>query len=565
MILLSFSRDGTSPFCIKLVYTGTALFLLLGVWEKAQEMPTIWDSDAWAIQMDTAMGLWLLSQCSARSGTETDRSKVFTEASQPVIVDTIRDMFASYYFAAAFWKFNSHFLDPDASCATMFIVQMVVNYLRPILMTFPWLCSASSPQESLIAIAAVAKAWAPISALVVEFAVGGCMVLGSIFPKRYHSHKIQALGSLLALGFHLMVCFLPAPNDISGFALNCAPRHIVFSTAIGTTAALELVQQHLVPFSVIVAAVFAFGIQSTWTENNWAFFLYVLAGGFVALSIVMGASAHKNDEGSRKLPGEKSTTSKRRPMWSYLAVAVAVFYSFGTLMLGLQEESTANMFANLKAGHGGTNHYLLPTGLLFHWFADALDTHPFGGGVIRIENTTSDWLRTVYPADLTAFLQPHGIVKIMEDIGSPPPIYFNPGANRNLGLLSDVPEQFFRYTIPALEFKRLLHEAKERDKDFSLTYSKLPGTRGDEVWRTTATEKVVAIEVSGGAVQECKIYMNDPVSPIPCSKGDLPYVDFVKSVPWILRHISLYHAYPIFVDDNADANDIPISITCFGP
>jgi hypothetical protein len=73
--------------------------------------------------------------------------------------------------------------------------------------------------------------------------------------------------------------------------------------------------------------------------------------------------------------------------------------------------------------------------LLFHTFADGADSHVYGGGVIRQESTDSKWLQTIYPAELTHILEPSVVVPLLSKVGSPPPIYFNPGANRVLGLL----------------------------------------------------------------------------------------------------------------------------------
>jgi hypothetical protein len=438
----------------------------------------------------------------------------------------------------------------------MFVVQIIVNYIRPVLEWIP--SSVLSPHDTLISIAAFAKSIAPVSTLIVEFSVGGLMVLGSLMPVPDGKSRfnLQSMGSLSALAFHLMVCFVPAPNDISGFALNCAPRHIVFASVYGTSAAVDYIRQLLFPLSASLAVGVAIGLQNQWTENNWAFFLYVYVASFVAMSILLNTKIQKEAPQNR-------TTS--RPFWLWIAVGIAFFYSFGTLMLGLQEETTANMFANLKSGHGGSNHYILPTGLLFHWFAAAGDTHPFGGGVIRIEQTTSDWFRTIYPADLTSFLQPDGVVSVMEAIGSPPPIYFNPGANRNLRLITEPPGLFYRYTVPALEFKRLLDEAMNHDEDFVLTYSKLPGTYGDEVWRATATQERVTIQVQQGHVVKCEFQKFGNGKKFPCIQDSLPYVNYTTTVPWIIRRISLYHAYPITVPEDTDVSGIPASIVCFGP
>ncbi len=537
----------------------TSILLLLAAFDKFQQMPCIWDSDTWSMQMDTFFAIWLV--CFYGTGSDGGQS-----VDDEVAFATIRDMFANYYFAAAFWKINSHFLDPNASCATMFFVQIVTRYVAPIVNIV-----AVDPTTTLIAIAAFAKSVAPVGALIVELCVGAFMVFGSLFS----SSRMQSIGSFSALSFHVMVCLLPAPNDISGFALNCAPRHIAFASALGTQEAMNFVGRHAFLLGVALVVGLGLGIQSEngWSENNWAFLLYIFVGGFVALSI--------SNDLARQFSGHDSATnsssnkrSTKRVLLSKVAVSAAFIYSFVNLVLGVQEEGTANMFANLKV-HGGSNHYFLPTGLMLHWFGSKSDytnddSHPYGGGVIRLENTTSQWLRTVYPADLTHFLMPSNVVDVLAAIGSPSPVYFNPGANRNLRLLNEVPAKFYRYTVPALEFKRLLHEAKERDRSFVVTYSKLPGTRGDEIWRATATEKVFSVKVEDGVVVECtyRSIGEDQQSfseAHACETNTLPLINYSQTVPWIIQHISMYHAYPIVVDAVDDATTIPPSIMCFGP
>jgi hypothetical protein len=546
----------------------TSVSLLMNAFEKFQRMPCIWDSDVWTMQSDVFLAVWLVSFSGLNGGDGTDDGVAFL---------TIRDMFANYYFAAAFWKINSHFLDPNASCATMFVVQIVTRYVAPIINIV-----AADPAATLIAVASTAKSIAPVSALIVELAFGLFMVFGSLFSNA----KLQAAGSLVALVFHLMVCALPSPNDISDFALSCGARHVAFASVVGTQEAMNFVGRHAVLLAAALAVGFSIGFQpdNNWTGPNWAFFFFIFVGGFVVLSIsndLLRHDAYSSPDAaqqSQKQDQQSSTKDSilkpraQRPFLSKVAVGIAFAYSFVAIMLGVQEEGTANMFANLKV-HGGSNHLFLPTGLLFHWFGagsagSTNDSHPFGGGVIRIENTTSQWLRTVYPADLTHFLMPENVVDVLASIGSPSPVYFNPGANRNLGLLNAVPDKFYRYTVPALEFKRLLHEAKERDQTFELTYSKLPGTRGDEVWRATATEMVVSVKFQDGVVVECtnRRVLGDQRSlsdPRVCEKNDLPWVSYTQTVPWILRRISMYHAYPITVATNAI--DIPPSIVCFGP
>ena len=278
----------------------------MGVYDKLQEMPTIWDSDSWCIQMDITLSCWLLVHSYVGSGTKSmmvTSSSSSSESVDNVVCETIRDMFANYYFAAAFWKFNSHFMNPNGSCATMFVVQIIVNYIRPVLEWIP--SSVVSPHDTLISIATFAKSIAPASTLIVEFSVGGLMVLGSLMPvpDGRNRFNLQSMGSLSALAFHLMVCFVPAPNDISGFALNCAPRHIVFASVSGTSAAVDCIRQYIFPVSVSVAVGVAIGVQNQWTENNWAFFLYVYVASFVAMSILF----------NKKISTGSSTKTNNKP------------------------------------------------------------------------------------------------------------------------------------------------------------------------------------------------------------------------------------------------------------
>jgi hypothetical protein len=502
------------PLSPRYMRLAMAFALLLHSWHFAGRSPAIWENQSWFVQADVAMACWL----------------IFSNAADAdVISRTIKHQYASYYLAAGFWKLNSHFWDPNASCGTMFFVQMIAQYISPFVSL-----------ETATAIAKLAKPLAPAATLLIEMAVGGLMVVGVVTGSR----MFERAGVLLALLFHLAVCFTPKPNDISSFALVCAARLVVFSSKEGVNYAIHVVRPWWWHIAAVTAVIAAIGIQSSWTPHNFSFAIYIPVAIFVTIAVVQESITSK----TKKSLG-------RRTLWTWLAIVVAFFSSFGNLILGLQEQSTPNMFANLKV-HGGSNHFLLPTGLLFHFFAEYPESHPFGGGVIRIENTTSNWLKTVYPADMTPFLMPSNAVDLLESVGNPRPSYFNPGAVRVLGLSLPPPERFYRYTVPALEFKRLLREAKERDGSFNLVYAQLPGTKGDEIWRATATKKMVSLEVRDGVVTKC--IENDSS---PCGAMDLPFLPD-SAVPMILQRLSLYHAYPIVTDD---VDKIPPSIICFGP
>ena len=219
--------------------------------------------------------------------------------------------------------------------------------------------------------------------------------------------------------------------------------------------------------------------------------------------------------------------------------------------------------------HGGSNHLIVPTGLLFHAFANRSDAHVYGGGVIRVEETNSNWFRTIYPAELTHILEPSIVVSLLTHVGHPPPIYFNPGANRVLGLLErgwvNHSGNIFQYTVPAIEFKRLLYEAMKKDQNFTVTFAQLPGTKGDELWRAFAVRRRFQVSVVEGVIVTCTVQKYDSkgkaVKRSKCDPMDLPYQ---LHVPWWIQKIAMYHPYPIIFDD-PDKKIPRKTITCFGP
>lgn len=243
--------------------------------------------------------------------------------------------------------------------------------------------------------------------------------------------------------------------------------------------------------------------------------------------------------------------------------------------------------ANLKI-HGGSNHLLLPTGLLFHWAAvresqgddagSSFLVRHWGGGEIRLEATNSEWLTEIYPNDMTHVLEPVPVVaELLQDHlgGSRPGVYFNSGTNRVLGARERgfVPPPphglFISYTVPALEWKRLLEEAlhyKGRPSSFTVDYVHLPGTKGNEEWRAFAWERRVHLEVVHGEIANCTVKWNAEVTDgnypgiIPCGPNEIPYQ--VESVPWWLSKLSMYHGYPILYNADGTARS---SISCFGP
>ncbi|CAE7833681.1 unnamed protein product [Symbiodinium microadriaticum] len=103
-----------------------------------------------------------------------------------------------------------------------------------------------------------------------------------------------------------------------------------------------------------------------------------------------------------------------------------------------------------------------------------------------------------------------------------------------------------------------LKEAIEKDRSFAVTYSHLPGTAGDEVWRATAYARRVLLEVADGAIAGCDVSFPNGTR-ADCKTTDLPYH---LDVPWWMQKIGMYHGYPILHDAQGEVRK---SIQCFGP
>jgi hypothetical protein len=196
----------------------------------------------------------------------------------------------------------------------------------------------------------------------------------------------------------------------------------------------------------------------------------------------------------------------------------------------------------------------------------ANNAHPFGGGVIRIEHTDSNWFKTTYPADLTHVLQPVAtLVPLLTAVGSRSPIFFNASANRILRLFErgwvQHSGKLIQYTVPAIEFKRLFSEALLRDKTFDLVYAQLPGSVGDELWRATAVERRVSVTVKNGEITACEAihyHGTGQTTTAACAEWDLP---FQLRVPWLIRKIAMFHGYPIIFEEDGSPRE---NIMCFG-
>jgi hypothetical protein len=549
-------NDGSTNYTTIITRSAMGICLLATVtyWFLLRA-PAIWDSTMWSMQTDTVVGLWLLLSSSSSSwswwssatSSKRNDAQQQEQEQQDQLCRTVAQMFGCYYAAAGFFKLNSHFMDPSASCATIFAVQHITYYLGP------WVS-----YETTVKICAGAKPWAPIVTVGTELTMATCLMAGQLLF-RGDSHRgrtFTRLGLFFILYFHLAVCMTPAPLDISMFAYQCGSRLILAHT--DDVSLRRAVQLYVIPYRTgwILLAIgwTMYGRSVNFTPLNWSFAAYVPVLLLHTVTIRIESSTVSTAAVTAKTvtttAAATTTARTKKPLWSYLAVSVAFFYAFGSIILGLQEEHTCNMFANLKI-HGGSNHYLVPTGLLLT------------GPEIRIQQTNSWWFTTTYPADLSHTVQPAMAKSVLADIGNPAPFYFNGGANRVLELFRRgyVPHNgvFVPYTVPAMEFQRLFSEALLHDVNFTLEYVELPGHTGDEQWRATASARIVQVQVSQGTITHCQLANGQPCQ----VDRDWVYRPYETTVSWWRRKLSMFHGYPIVYND--DDGKVRKSITCFGP
>eukprot|EP00435_Cladocopium_sp_Y103_P039438 s1307_g10.t1 len=241
------------------------------------------------------------------------------------------------YASAAWWKLNTSFLDPRTSCSTVILIQLL---------------SAYAPSEHLAQhFAPVVARWAPLLGLGGEATIA---LLLLCWPR---------LGVLSALAFHLLVLLCPAPNFAGGFSVCCAARLLLL---LPMEAAAQC---RWSPWVALGAAVFAGVIPSAASA----------AYGALAFSVLQGLWRTKTTT--------TTTTTEAMTFSTFVSLLVlTVVYAFLLPVLGLQHMASCSMYANLKH-YGGSNHLVVPTGLLQDWFHDFHGPWgpAFGGALWRLD------------------------------------------------------------------------------------------------------------------------------------------------------------------------------------
>ncbi|KAK3237090.1 hypothetical protein CYMTET_52816 [Cymbomonas tetramitiformis] len=542
MILVGLAARMRIPplaFCIAIVIRNVV---------RVANMPFVWESEYWQFQMDLSVlavlfsfrsGASALSKATdTASSGNTQQNVAFLEIARITKLQLI-----IFYAAAGFWKINHSFLNPHTSCAPIFHVQLLVAYLPE---------SFYPPEVVHLVVHA-----APILTLLVE--IGIPILL--LFPTK----TSKKLGVALALLLHLLIALTPPPNCAGNFSVACAARLFVFIPEAVASSLAEMIaclrRAALGEFRalgalgavVLLTALMArVGIHEHF--NDWAPPVYAV----LCIPFVRGLTSRSPAPASP--PAKSSDVSQTHEatrlvqvMCRRTLVDVALLYAFALPVLGLQDLGASTMFANLRA-HAGSNHLLVPTGLL-QGLAETPAAEGYTGflkgGVVRVEGTNSTWLNSIYPGEVTRDLDPRArrLLQLAGHTGR----QWNPSLARILS--PDTVQswegqgKFVRYTIPALELRRLLMEARGQGEAFDLVYTRLRGVGGDEQWRTEGAGPVVRLREDGRGGRQCAVGKSA------CAADELallPPPGF-----WAMKFLQAI-PYPIIQDDNEDLH-------CFGP
>ena len=229
------------------------------------------------------------------------------------------------------------------------------------------------------------------------------------------------LGVALALLLHLGIALTPPPNNIAEYGTMSALRlaWLARTPSQPRWPSLEWLAVHASGGALLLAILAARSLSSCGAASTAgstsprrtsrsaicsAASIYPPAstGSCAASSCARSswtrAARRKGAERAAQIP-----TRARAGYLGTLFVVTAVWYAFGTIVMGVLDVSSPNMFSNVRM-QGGSNHLLLPTALLQEWHRDHGATSAYSGGVVRVEHQLDLFLD--HPSELTPVLGP---------------------------------------------------------------------------------------------------------------------------------------------------------------
>ena len=493
-------------------------------------LPIVWDHEQWAMQVEMAFVViygyyYCFGQRNQDGPPETQFLLVF------------RVQFGMMYLAATFWKLNSGFFDPQYSCGSVLIPELVGTYLPTLQSTgaILWLIKLS-----------------PHITLLTEAMLGIGFLLAAYSGSTICRHVTIVVGSL----FHLSIFLLPV-NSAGGFSVDCTRHFILLLDSEELDTVMTGMRSFAVPSTpkkptmsipirimcawvVLTATLFQVRLDRTGQAFDFGFFIMwllcsVYSGNVIYLSYTRKVETSTID--TRLTP----STSQYR----ILSAAVLVFtflYSFVGPILGVQHMGSPTMYSNLRYYHGG-NHFLVPVGIL-------PDDIIHGGGLVQIISSTSAALNRrlayirsedVFPPTPLTYMGTAADSLKKDDIAKPdekrtfqffPLCLSNPHSRELLKDLyetsnPDESEIVVSVILPISEVRKALAEAKEANETFvvRLTQALESGMSNDD------GERVVLR--SDGSCEIYPSYDNDPKTAYICKDHYLAklIIKAEKSVP----------------------------------
>ncbi|CAE8710098.1 unnamed protein product [Polarella glacialis] len=437
-------------------------------------MPAVWDHMVWAALLEIVFVLAVLG--GGGSKVIADR---FLKAARVLLI--------ILYFSAAFWKLTTSWYDTYTSCAPVLLSELLSG-LAPASV----LPGGSMPANFLLKIS-------PVFVAALEFAVPIALIAN------------PPAGVLLALVFHQTINLMPM-TYAGGFSLAMVTRLVMYVP--GTLAAALKSSAPFIAPSAIVAAVA--GIMVAVHDS-----LDSAACSFLALTFLYLRGMTRGgliDAGS---PQKKSSSEPILARCMLVAaVVLGIGYGFLAPIAGVMGMASSTMYGNLKQ-FGGTNHLLVPTGLLQGYYAESKDaswmTDAFGGGLLRVDFTNSSVLQQLAPADATSQLPKHARA-LRAGINASSSYYELYAARNYFGRSQDLENTALHnrgtngprmddppYAQPAYELRRVLKLARDRGESFKVVYTRLPASGSPGTFRDYTGVKITLEENPAAGTRTCTI------------------------------------------------------------
>jgi hypothetical protein len=262
--------------------------------------------------------------------------------------------------------------------------------------------------------------------------------------------------------------------------------------------------------------------------------------GFSARRVAMGASA---------------------PTWLVAAVTgLTLLWGVAPAVLGLQNMSALTMYGNVKHW-GGSNHLLVPTGLLHRadgaagGLGSRLSLALGNDTLVRVESTDSRLLASLSPADSTDQLPPRAR-RLMRAAGASGR-YFGAyysrmyhGEGRGVWPIGGNNESPAPYALTAYELSRLLAMAREHGEPFSVRLTLLPfrasAPSSPAQWRDFDGRQVIFSEEPGANRRSCAT-----VDGSPCNAAEQTLADAPAPPRW-LRRLLMQYPVPLLPDSEGE-------------